>query len=577
MPQKIGDLPIGARVRDANTRHFGQPITFRIAAKNHAGYPANSVTLITDRIIALKCFDANEPNNSSSDRRAHGNNRYLHSNLRQWLNSNAATGTWYTAQHSADEPPIAERVLSSHNPYQATAGFLSGFSADMRDALMQTTLTVARNTVTDGGGSETIQDRVFLASRTEVGLENENSIEEGSRLEVFDGSVSRIAVPTAQCASNSTYQDTGLNATQSWSWWLRTPFVENTGRPRSVNHFGTLSNSLAIDGAWGVRPLCNLSYETFVSDNADGEGVFTILWHQPPTAPDGITTPETPLGGQPASISWGIATSPAGSVQGYILERAVNGGAWTQVYRGVLRTFTDTIRAEWSTVQWRVRAFDNHNTEGANTISPLRNVVISNPPVISGSNTNIGLQAGAFSHTYTVTNPDAGVAKTLTVVERINGQEKRTFTATSGTQNTFEVTAADWLEILNGASTLTITATDNFNEQTIRTISFSKNESEIDFSLATPLPADDMLTRAIMNVTRQIPAGANFTVEVCNNGFDASPTWQDVTSSIVSGNRFFIINTNKTAANWGFNFRIRAQRNGTTGDCFIQGIGGNFE
>jgi hypothetical protein len=86
-----------------------------------------------------------------------------------------------------------------------------------------------------------------------------------------------------------------------------------------------------------------------------------------------------------------------------------------------------------------------------------------------------------------------------------------------------------------------------------------------------------MLTRAIINVTRQIPAGAVFTVEVCNNGFDASPTWQDVTAAVSTGNRFFFSNTDKTAPDWGFNFRIRVQRNDATGDCFIQGIGGNFE
>ena len=32
----------------------------------------------------------------------------------------------------------------------------------------------------------------------------------------------------------------------------------------------------------------------------------------------------------------------------------------------------------------------------------------------------------------------------------------------------------------------------------------------------------------IMSVTRQIPTGATFTVEVCNNAFDASPTWEAV-------------------------------------------------
>ena len=83
--------------------------------------------------------------------------------------------------------------------------------------------------------------------------------------------------------------------------------------------------------------------------------------------------------------------------------------------------------------------------------------------------------------------------------------------------------------------------------------------------------------KAIMSVVRQIPAGAKFTVEVCNNGNDASPTWEDVTQNVVSGSKFFLSNTTKTASAWGYNFRIKVKRGTATGDCFITSAGGNFE
>ena len=110
---------------------------------------------------------------------------------------------------------------------------------------------------------------------------------------------------------------------------------------------------------------------------------------------------------------------------------------------------------------------------------------------------------------------------------------------------------------------------------TVRT--FTKNETEIEMTLATPLTSDDAVTKAIMSVTRQIPTGATFTVEACNNAFDASPTWEDVTQAVTSGNKFFLNNTTKTAAQWGFNLRIKVKRNGATGDCYIVSAGGNFE
>ena len=86
-----------------------------------------------------------------------------------------------------------------------------------------------------------------------------------------------------------------------------------------------------------------------------------------------------------------------------------------------------------------------------------------------------------------------------------------------------------------------------------------------------------MVTKGIMSVVRQIPAGAKFTVEVCNNGNDASPTWEDVTQNVVSGSKFFLSNTTKTASAWGYNFRIKVKRGTATGDCFITSAGGNFE
>jgi hypothetical protein len=276
-------------------------------------------------------------------------------------------------------------------------------------------------------------------------------------------------------------------------------------------------------------------------------------------------------------VSWGASTDSDGSIGGYILERATNGGAFTQIYKGISRAYTDTIATGLTTVQYRVKAYDNENAESAYTTAAAQNVVNSNPPVISGSNSSLGAKTGAFSQTYSVTNPDSGLTKVLTVVEKIDGKQKRSYTATSGVTNTFSVTADEWIKTVNGSHTLTITVTDNYGGTAVRTYTFTKNETQIELTLTTPLSADAAVTKGIMNVSRQIPAGAAFSVEVCNNAFDASPAWEDVTAAVASGSKFFLSNASKTAANWGFNIRIKANRGTATGDCFINGIGGNFE
>lgn len=174
MSKKLSTLGVGTTfevpVKSAYRSFLGDYVVFKMADKNHSGYPSGAITLITDKIIALLCSDAKEPNNSDSNRRSYGNNRHIHSNILQWLNSNAAAGKWYSAKHGQDAPPSSANVWDNVNPYDTWAGFLAMLDDDFVAALMTTTLTVAKNTVTDGGSYETFTAKMFLASTTEVGL-----------------------------------------------------------------------------------------------------------------------------------------------------------------------------------------------------------------------------------------------------------------------------------------------------------------------------------------------------------------------------------------------------------------------
>ena len=575
MSKTLGSLPNGALVKDTGTLYYGKPIVWKIADKGHTGYPSGSVTLITEKIITLKCVDAKESGNSDTNRRSYGNNRYSLSNIDRWLNSDAAAGRWWAATHSADAAPTNANVWSNYNEYDAQAGFLNSFSANMKAALLNTTITVAKNTVTDGGGSETITRKLFLASTTEVGLANENNIAEGSKLAIFSDNTSRLAYPTAEAVSNSEYKTSGLAAGSPWWWYLRTPYTSNSYYVRGANTGGALSNASAYDGHEGVRPLCNLKSEILVSDNTDSMGAYTIIWNQPPTTPGSLTMPGTVEGGKTAVISWGQSTDPEGNLSGYVLERSANGGAYTQVYRGLNRTYTDTITFGWNTVQYRVKAYDGAGLESGYYTGQQKAVVNNHPPVISGTDSDLGTKTGPFSQAYTITDEDSG--QTITATEKIDGTVKRTFPANSGTQYTFTITQADWVKIQNGSHALTVEARDSAGGVATRTFRFAKNETELEFMLSAPLTADDMLTKAIMSVTRQIPAGAELKVYACNNAFDAAPTWEDVTQAVTTGNKFFLANTEKTAESWGFNFKISVKRKDATGDCYIQSVGGNFE
>ena len=579
MSKTLGSLSVGAKIEvpvlSAYQSRFGSKIVFKIADKNHSGYPSNSVTLITEKIIQLMCFDAKEASNSNSDRKSYGNNRYQHSNILQWLNSNAAAGNWYSAKHSADAPPTNANVWNNYNEYDAWAGFLAMLDPKFVAELLTTTQTVARNTVTDGGSYETVTSKMFLPSTTEVGLANENNIAEGTLLALFSNDASRVAYPTAQCVSNSEYTNSNFSTSKGWYWWLRTPNSSNAFSVRYVNSDGSLINIYAYNGYNGVRPLCNLKSSILVSDSPNSDGNYTVIYNSAPSAPPSITAPATCYSGQNINISCAAATDPDGDALTYCFERSYNSGAWTQVQASASRAFTEAVSTAWNTLKYRVRAKDSYGNYSAYTTSGDIAVIHNQPPVISGSNADLGIKRADFTYQYSVTDPDNDV---VNVVEKIDGKTIATKNAiTLGATQTLSVSGNTFTALTNAQHTITITATDSAGNSAVRTLTFTKSIAGFVITLSAPLEANSQPTRANIKVTRDIPAGGTFKVEATNNPFDASPVWEDCTNAVVQGVAHVFTNKINTAARYGMNIRVTVQRGDALTACWVSGIGGNFE
>ena len=291
-----------------------------------------------------------------------------------------------------------------------------------------------------------------------------------------------------------------------------------------------------------------------------------VVNNNAPTTPPSITVPLTINGGKTTTITWTASTDSDGNLSGYLLERSVNGGSYTQIYKGASKSYNDNITKGWKTVQYRVCAYDRYDAKSGYRTSQKRTVVNNELPVITTASTALGLKTGAFSIKYTVSDVES---QTLTVVEKINNKQKKSTSVSSGTECTFEVTQQEWISIPNGNSTLSIVATDSNGGVTTKNISFSKKENEIEFTLKTPFETDAAVSVGIMNVVRNIPEGANFTVEVCNNGYDQTPKWEDVTKFVKENRNFVLLNNTKTAEKWGYSFKVKVQRGQATGDCYI--------
>ena len=90
------------------------------------------------------------------------------------------------------------------------------------------------------------------------------------------------------------------------------------------------------------------------------------------------------------------------------------------------------------------------------------------------------------------------------------------------------------------------------------------------------MDADAEITLAVLSVIGSIPADADYKVEATNNGKDAQPVWQDVTSAVKTGAN--IIFENHTATNgFAFNFRVTVERGESGQGGYITSVQGGFQ
>lgn len=195
-------------------------------------------------------------------------------------------------------------------------------------------------------------------------------------------------------------------------------------------------------------------------------------------------------------------------------------------------------------------------------------------PTISGQDKALGLKNGSFAENYTVSDVEGD---NVVVTEFVDDVQIRSYQATLGQQETIELTREKWLSLTNGQHQLRIEAVDGNFATSVRVFSFSKKETVIKFELAAPEETDAAATKVLVTPTWKIK-GAVAKVEACNNGFDAVPTWEDITAMVQINRVYNFTNKTKTASKWGVNIRFTITKNeGFEGEVSISGFGGAYE
>lgn len=175
--------------------------------------------------------NAKDNPNPITNRKNQGNNRYAFSNVRQLLNTDKEKGTWYIKQHDYD---VAPSYATSYN------GFLHDFT-DYEKEIIYTRSIACLLDEADGGGSETVEDKIWLPASYEMGLE----IKTAESDHVFDG-----------------FSNTESRKYQS-NYWLRT-MNGSASSVRFVVSAGLLYYDNAYFNYLAVRPFCSLPTSAYL-------------------------------------------------------------------------------------------------------------------------------------------------------------------------------------------------------------------------------------------------------------------------------------------------------------------------
>ena len=219
-------------------------------------YASNTATAAIESVsvtegasgTSLGTADGKTPNMNHSHRIRYGSNNYAQSALRQWLNSDAALGAFWTPQTIFDRPP------SWHTGTDAAyAGFVNGLEEEFLAVVQPAVIPCRTNSIfevnsldgTEFAINQTyeLEDKFFLLSRPEIyGTWDSTAYKDGELLEYYEGLTD---------AERKKFDSFG----SARYVWLRSPNPSDAYYERLVSTDGTLNNNVA-NNSNGAAAAC---------------------------------------------------------------------------------------------------------------------------------------------------------------------------------------------------------------------------------------------------------------------------------------------------------------------------------
>lgn len=567
--KRVKDLPIGSKIKDVNTKYLGAPITWMVVDKNHVGYPENSVTLISDKILCYKCFDFKEKLQPfRHPRQTLGNERYAYSNILSWLNGRGVPGEWYTAKHDKDWPPDA--VDEIQKAYINEGGFLNGFDPKFLQSILNTTVQVQATDNELGQLLGTVPDnvtsKVFLPAKEELGLKDEW---DSTRLAYFSGKESLKAVPTPEAKA-----DNPSVSESYFLYMLRSPRIVREGTLDYVKlgmvhviadlndpklHISRCVNEL------GVRPMVNVKEDMLVGDHPDSDGAYVIKFNSAPV----ISGEDKHLGekNEPFEVSYSVSDVDVDDeititeyLNGSLLRTLQNANNTTQTISITPELLNSSYLGDTNTIE--VQAADNHNHV---VYRRFRFIRTNLPPEIDGNDENLGELTSPPTVTFKASDPDGNkMSATIKLNQRVIGTIAE---VKAGELQTYKI---PWKEFMRCMHSMThhlwIEVRDTSGGLAIRRYTFTRKVTEIVYEAKKDI--GKAAEAVVFSVDAVLGASARMILEVSNDANLPGAHWVSYDNGMI--HRFSSQPSGATTVG----FRVKITRG--TSLSALNAIGGSY-
>lgn len=316
----------------------------------------------------------------------------------------------------------------------------------------------------------------------------------------------------------------------------------------------------------------------YLDVNATGDGGILPVLQLINNAPT-ISGEDENLGNKTSSFSITYSISDEDSDQELTVKEKLNGSIIRTLKNPTQNsTLTFTIADELfaSLSMNTTNTIEIEVTDGSATTYRRYTFVKTNsaPFITYTGQADLGELTTKPSITYTVKDNEGDA---ITVTEKLNGEVINQFSATTNTNYTVGITDTFWLTCGSNTNTVEIIASDALGGSSSKTITFSRKITKLQIVMKNAIETDAKATKILVSPQWTTTGGVG-KVEVCNNGFDSNPTWEDATTMVVLNRPYLFTNSSKTASKWGIKIRITVTKNqGYDGEVAIFGFGGAYE